>query len=85
MPIVERKEGELKKKISRWRELESLGDFFELVTLDDVALLVFVEVAETDTALQSLAHFRNVLLEAFERYDGSVVNWLFAADDARAT
>jgi hypothetical protein len=82
---VEKKAEELKKKINRWSELESLGDFFELVTLDDVALFVFVEVAETDTALQSLAHFRNVLLEAFERDDGSVVNRLFAADDARST
>ena len=82
---MEKKAGELKKKISRLRELKGLGHFFELVTLDDVPLLVFVEVAETNTALQSLAHLGNILLEAFERDDGAVVNRLLAPNNARAT
>src|SRR6266446_3494275 len=40
-----------------------LCDLLELIALDDIAHLIFVEVAEFDAAFKTRAHFFHVVLE----------------------
>ena len=47
--------------------LEFLRDLFELVALDDVADLIFAEIAQLDAALQTGADFLHVVLETAQR------------------
>ena len=46
------------------RCLESLRDRFKLIALDDVAYLIFAEVAELNSTFQARAHFLHVILKA---------------------
>ena len=64
--------------------LQLLGNLFEVVALDDVAGFVLVEVAELDAALEAVADFLHVVLEAAERREAAIVNGLAAAQDAGA-
>ena len=61
-----------------------MGDFFELVALDDVAFLVLVEIAQPNTALEALADLVDIFLEPLEGDHAAVVNRLLLADDAGA-
>src|ERR671933_2557178 len=60
------------------------GDLLRPVALDDVPNLDVVEVLDPDAALEALAHLADVVLEAAERRDGTVVHRDAVADDARA-
>ena len=60
---------------SRFNESQFLRDLLELVALDDVAYLIFVEVAQLDPALQADAHFLQVILETAQRLDGAFVDY----------
>src|SRR5881628_1431453 len=64
--------------------LQFLGYLFELITLDDVAYLVFAEVSQLDTAFQAGAYFLHVVLEAPQRRNSAVVNRLALSQDASA-
>ena len=61
-----------------------LRDLFELIALDDVADLIFVEVAELDAALQADAHFLHIVLETAQGGEPAIVNRLAPAQDPRA-
>jgi hypothetical protein len=52
------------------------GDLFELVTLDNVADLIFAEVAQLDAALEADAHLFHVVLETAQRRKAAVVDRL---------
>jgi len=45
---------------------EFLGDSLELIALNDVAHVVFAEIAKLEAAFQTGAHFLHVVLEAAE-------------------
>src|SRR5438874_5689258 len=64
--------------------LQLLRNLLELVTLDDVAHLIFAEVAELDAAFQTGAHFFHVILETTQCREAAVVNWLTFSQNARA-
>ena len=77
----------------RWRtsrpseiadRLQLLGNLFEVIALDDVAGLVFVEIAELDAALEAVADFLHVVLETAQRGEAAIVNGLAAAQHAGA-
>src|SRR5260370_24142308 len=53
-----------------------LRSLFELITFDDVAHLIFAEIAELDAAFESLAHFFHVVLKTADRSNATVVNRL---------
>src|SRR4030095_3908008 len=62
-----------------------LGHRFELVALDDVADVVFAEIAELDTAFQARADFLHVVLETAERGKSAIINRLTLADYSGAS
>src|SRR6266404_9466916 len=62
-----------------------LGHRLELITLDDVAHVIFAEIAELDTAFQSGANFLHVVLEPAQGRNSAVVDRLAFACDARAS
>src|SRR5438309_3004505 len=64
-------------------ELQLLRDLLEQVALDDVADLVFVEIAELDTALETDTDFLHVVLETAQRRESAIVNRLAATQNAR--
>ena len=71
-------------KLASWKlALQFLGDLFELVALDDVADLIFAEVAQLDTAFESNPHFLHVILETAQGGESAIVNRLATAQDAR--
>src|SRR5437764_9208054 len=49
-------------------------DLLNAIRLDQVAHLQVVEVLDADAALEPLAHFAHVVLEALERGQGAVVH-----------
>src|SRR5689334_15977500 len=53
---------------------ERTSYLFLSIALDHVADLEIIEVLDTDTALESFANFANVVLEASERADDTVVD-----------
>src|SRR5262249_41459549 len=55
---------------------------FELIALDDVAYLVFAEVAQLDSALQSRTHLLNVVMETPQSGNPTVINRLSPPDNA---
>src|SRR5258708_16223673 len=61
-----------------------LRDRFKLVALNDVAHLVFAEVAELNAAFKTGTHFFHVILEAAQRRNPAVVHWLLFPEHARA-
>lgn len=61
------------------RLLELLGNLFQDVTLDDVALFVLVEGAELDAAFHSVADLFDVVLESPECGEPAVVDGLAPA------
>ena len=61
-----------------------LRDRLELIALDDVAHLIFVEVAELDAALETDAHFFHVVLETAQRGEAAIVNRLAPSQHPRA-
>src|SRR2546421_4135326 len=63
---------------------ELLRDRFKLVALNDVAHLVFAEVAELNAAFKTRTHFFHVILEAAQRRNPPVVHWLPFPEHARA-
>src|SRR6185437_2930283 len=60
-------------------------DLFLGVALDNVADLDVVEVLDADTALEALAHFTHIILEAAQRADDAVVHLDTIANDTHAT
>ena len=64
--------------------LQLLRDRLELIALDDVAHLIFVEVAELDAALETDAHFFHVVLETAQRREAAIVNRLAPPQHPRA-
>ena len=56
---------------------------FELIALDDVADLIFAEVAELDAALEADADFLHVVLETAQGREPAIVNRLAPAQDPR--
>src|SRR5262249_31503016 len=64
--------------------LQFLGNLFELVTFDDVAHLVFAEVAQLDSAFQTRAHFFHVVFETPQRRNAAIVNRLALSQDTSA-
>src|SRR5688500_10887644 len=56
--------------------LKLLRDGFELIALDDVAHLIFVEVAQLDAAFETDADLFHIILETPERGQSAIVNWL---------
>src|SRR5438552_527676 len=50
-----------------------LRDLFELITLDNIADLVFAKIAQLDSALQTGAHFLHVVLKAPQRGESAVI------------
>src|SRR4051812_29785789 len=64
--------------------LERPGDVLRAIALDDVTLLHVIEVLDLDTALEALAHFPHVVLEALERRDRAVEDLDAVADDPHA-
>ena len=59
--------------------LQFLRDLLELIALDDVADLIFVEVAQLDAALEADAHFLHVVLETAQGRESAIVNRLAPA------
>ena len=57
-------------------ESQFLRDLLELIALDDVAYLIFAEVAELDAAFQTGTHLFHVVLESAQRRNSAVVNRL---------
>src|SRR5215213_3732519 len=68
-----------KRSTSTTTASDRAGDLFDLVGLDDVAVLHVLEVVETDAALEAVANLAHVVLEPTERTDLAVIN-----DDAVA-
>src|SRR5437867_5590550 len=64
--------------------LQFLGYLFELITLDDVAYLVFAEVAQLDSAFQTRAHFFHVVLETPQRRNAAIIDRLALSQDTSA-
>src|SRR6266567_3840362 len=64
--------------------LQFLGYLFELITLDDVAYLVFAEVAQLDSAFQTRAYFFHVVLETPQRRNAAIIDRLALSQDASA-
>ena len=61
---------------------ERLRNLIELVALDDIAFLVFVEFAEADAALEGGADFFDFFLEPAEGGHPAIEDRDAAADDA---
>src|SRR5438093_13276193 len=61
--------------------LQFLGYLFELITLDDVAYLVFAEVAQLDSAFQTRPHFFHVVLETPQRRNAAIIHRLSLSQD----
>ena len=62
-----------------------LGHRFELVALDDVADVIFAEIAELDAAFQTGADFFHVVLETAQRGKSAIIHWLTLADYSGAS
>ena len=58
------------------RCLEFLRDRFKLIALDHIAHLIFTEVAELNSTFQTRTHFLYIILEAPQRRNPAVVDWL---------
>src|SRR4051812_6838542 len=65
--------------------LEGARHLFSAIALDDITDLEIVEVLDADAALETLANFTHILLEATERRDGAVVDLDPVTDDARTS
>src|SRR5713226_6121089 len=63
--------------------LQFLRDGLELIALDDVAYLIFVEVAQLDAALEADANFFHVVLETAQSREPAIVNRLALSQDSR--
>ena len=70
-------------KLERLDAYNFCATCFELVALDDVADLIFVEVAELDAALEADADFLHIVLETAQRGEAAIVNRLAPAQDPR--
>jgi len=64
------------------RHSQGLRDLLERVALDDVAFLIFVELAEADAALVAVPDFLDLVLEAAQGRHLAVEHRHAAADDA---
>src|SRR5438270_404366 len=62
-----------------------LGHSLELIAFDDIAHLVFTEIAKLNTAFQSGADLFHVILETAERRKSAVVNRLTFSNYPRAS
>ena len=67
------------------RGLEFLRNLFELITLDDVADLIFAKVAKFDSAFQAGAYFLYVILESPQGGESAIINRLTFPQDASAS
>src|SRR6188768_667484 len=65
--------------------IECARDGLRAITLDDVADLEVVEVLDAKTALESFAHFANVVFEPLERRERAVEDLDAISHDAHAS
>ena len=55
-----------------------MRDLLELIALNDVAHLIFVEIAELDAAFQAGANFLHIVCKASQRRKPAIINRLEA-------
>ena len=69
----------------RKMRLKGLGEFFQLVALNDVVLFVVAEPVELDAAFESVANFGDFILEAAEGFDPTTSGYRLRAISQRAS